>query len=256
MLDFAMLAQQCAPLVDHRTLAAVVSVESGRNPYAIGVVDGHLVRQPRNLDEAVATAEALEQGGWNFSVGIAQVNKKNLDKNGVSYAQAFDACKNLNLGAQILKDCYQRAQVRFPDQQAALQAAFSCYYSGNFTRGFRPDKAGQPSYVAKVLAQATGTAQPIPVVPAVSGSAQSAPKPAKPPLPPADHSSVMMDTTSKPEDSAALDAEPPDHAPVLFHRAAPPAPEPAVDKAPATPVNDATTAINPTDANVRHVRVY
>lgn len=256
MFDFAMLAQQCAPLVDHRTLAAVVSVESGKNPYAIGVVNGHLVRQPRNLDEAVATAEALEQGGWNFSVGIAQVNKKNLDKNGVSYAQAFDACKNLNLGAQILKDCYQRAQVRFPDQQAALQAAFSCYYSGNFTRGFQPDKAGEPSYVAKVLAQATGTAQPIPVVPAVAGSVSAAPRAAKQTGIPADHSPVMMDTANRPEDRATLDAEPADHAPVLFHRAAPAAAESAATPAPATTVGGPAAAISAPDTTVRHVRVY
>lgn len=256
MLNLAMLAQQCAPLVDHRTLAAVVSVESSRNPYAIGVVDGHLVRQPRNLDEAVATAEALEQGGWNFSVGLAQVNKKNLEKNGVSYAQAFDTCRNLKLGAQILTDCYQRAKVTYPDQQAALKAAFSCYYSGNFTRGFKPDKPGDPSYVAKVLAQATGSAKPIPVVPAVAGSAGEPAKPARPNLPPADHASVMMQTVRSPEDQAALASEPADHAPVLFHRAAPPASEPA--SAPAVPADKsgpAAPAAQP-DSNVRHVRVF
>lgn len=251
MLDLAMLAQQCAPRVNLQTLAAVVSVESGRNPYAIGVVDGHLVRQPQNLNEAVATAEALEQGGWNFSVGLAQVNKKNLEKKGVSYAQAFDTCRNLKLGAQILTDCYQRAKVSFPDQQAALRAAFSCYYSGNFTRGFQPDKPGAPSYVAKVVAQATGV-RPIAVVPAVTGSTHVPAKPDQPRPAPADHASVMMQTVRSPEDRAALDSEPADHAPVLFHRAAPPAPAGTAGQGSApTPATSV-----PADSNVRHVRVY
>jgi type IV secretion system protein VirB1 len=48
-----------------------------------------------------------------------------------------------------------------------LRAAFSCYYSGNFTRGFRADKAGQPSYVQKVVANADVQVPPIPVVPAI-----------------------------------------------------------------------------------------
>lgn len=236
MLDlalFTLMAQHCAPSVDHRTLAAVVSVESGRNPFAIGVVGGHLVRQPKNHDEAVATAEALEQGGWNFSVGIAQVNKNNLTRNGVSYEQAFDTCKNLNLGAQILQDCFKRALVKFPDQQTALQASLSCYYSGNFTRGFKPDKPGEPSYVQKVLAQAGLSAKPIQVVPAISGSshipaAVAAPAPG---LPPPDHAPVMLQTSGSPEASNRAEGELPDHAPVLFQRVLPSVLVP-VDEAP------------------------
>ena len=54
-------------------LQHVVRVESGFHPYAIGVVGGRLARQPRNLPEAVATARMLEQQGYNFSLGLAQV---------------------------------------------------------------------------------------------------------------------------------------------------------------------------------------
>ncbi|EPT7341098.1 hypothetical protein ACVR8P_005750 [Pseudomonas aeruginosa] len=80
MLDFMVLAQQCAPTVAPQTMAAVVQVESSFNPYAIGVVGGRL-------------------------------------------------------------------------------------------RGFRPDKAGEPSYVQKVLAQANVEAKPIPVVPSIAPGA-------------------------------------------------------------------------------------
>lgn len=55
--------QRCAPQVHPRTLQAIVRVESGGNPYAIGVIGGALERQPRSLGEAVATAAELERLG-------------------------------------------------------------------------------------------------------------------------------------------------------------------------------------------------
>jgi len=167
MLDVLALAQQCAPTVSPPTMAAILHVESGFNPYAIGVVGGRLARQPSTFDEAIATAKALEAANWNFSVGIAQINRHNLAKYALTYEQAFEPCANVRVGAKILEDCFVRAKHHTTDTQAALRAALSCYYSGNFTRGFRPDSAGKPSYVQKVLAQATGQPQAIPVVPAI-----------------------------------------------------------------------------------------
>ncbi|GHD70287.1 hypothetical protein GCM10007164_14860 [Luteimonas padinae] len=116
----------------------VVSVESSFNPYAIGVVGARLARQPRSLEEAVATAKHLEREGYNFSLGLAQVNRHNLAKQGLdSYEKAFTACPNLAAGARILADCHARAG-------GDWGKAFSCYYSGNFVRGFRD------GYVQKV----------------------------------------------------------------------------------------------------------
>lgn len=136
-------------------LQHVVRVESGFHPYAIGVVGGRLARQPRNLPEAVATARMLEQQGYNFSLGLAQVNRYNLRRHGLgSYEQAFTSCDNLRAGSRILQECYQRA--------GDWGKAFSCYYSGNFTTGFRH------GYVQKVMAQMqpgmATQAMPIPVI--------------------------------------------------------------------------------------------
>jgi len=108
----------------------VVHVESGANPFAIGVVGARLVRQPQNLDEAVATANMLEASGYNYSLGLAQVNRVNFGKYGLDTpAKAFDVCSNLTAGANILADCYRSAN-------GDWGKAFSCYYSGNFTTGF------------------------------------------------------------------------------------------------------------------------
>lgn len=118
----------------------VVRVESSYNPFAIGVVGGRLVRQPRNLPEAVATAQMLESRGFNFSLGLAQVNRYNLKKYGIgSYEAAFQTCPNLIAGARILAECYSRSKGDWGD-------SLSCYYSGNFVTGYRH------GYVQKVFA--------------------------------------------------------------------------------------------------------
>jgi type IV secretion system protein VirB1 len=163
VIDFNTLVQQCAPHVHPTTMTAVVRTESHFNPYAIGVVGGHLVRQPRNLAEAVATVRALDARGINFSVGLGQVNKSNFAKFGLTYETAFDLCKNLSAGGQILSGCYQRAADQMGAGGQALKAAFSCYYSGNFTAGFTHDFNGT-SYVQRVAANAL----PVDAVPAIA----------------------------------------------------------------------------------------
>lgn len=150
MGGFEALAQQCAPAVHPATMAAIVRVESTFNPFAIGVVGGRLQRQPKNAAEAVVTARALEAAGYNFSLGIGQVNHHNLAKYGLDYQTAFEPCVNLKAASLILKECYDRAKANYLDDALALQAAFSCYYSGNFATGFRPDVKGQSSYVQRV----------------------------------------------------------------------------------------------------------
>lgn len=148
----------------------VVQVESSYNPYAIGVVGGRLARQPRSLPEALATVRMLESRGYNFSLGLAQVNRYNLERYGIaSYAQAFQACPNLQAGARILAECNARAG-------GDWGKAFSCYYAGDFSTGYRH------GYVQKVLASMrAGQDEPeaIPVIDRrTSARASRKPKPA------------------------------------------------------------------------------
>ena len=166
MIDFIALSRQCAPHVDPTTLQALVRTESAFNPYAIGVVGGRLQRQPRNRAEAIATARALDAQGINFSVGLGQVNKSNLSRYGLNFQTAFDLCANLQVAAEILRDCYARAATTMGVGDSALRAAISCYYSGNFTRGFKPDYGGS-SYVQRVSANVLPANTPVDVVPAI-----------------------------------------------------------------------------------------
>nr|WP_133670242.1 lytic transglycosylase domain-containing protein [Burkholderia pseudomallei] len=173
-LDFLTLAHQCAPQISPITMAAIVRTESGFNPYAIGVVHGRLLRQPSNAAEAIATARGLEAHGWNFSVGLAQVNYANWAAYGLTEQRAFDPCLNLAAGAAVLQGCFtaaRHAQVDGRhDSQAALRASLSCYASGNFSTGYRT------GYVQRVVDNARlpvppsshasiPAIEPIPVVP-------------------------------------------------------------------------------------------
>lgn len=155
---FLALALACAPQVHTDTARALVSVESAFNPWAIGVVGGALVRQPRHRAEALATAKALRDAGWNFSVGLGQINVGNFDRLGLTLETAFEPCVNLAAMQTVLAECFDRANGSSSKavDQVALRQALSCYYSGNFDTGFRH------GYVRKVVvaARAVPTAQP------------------------------------------------------------------------------------------------
>ena len=145
--------QQCAPMVDQRLMMRVISVESSHNPYAIGVVNAHLQRQPQNLAEAKATAHFLENGGYNYSVGLAQINRSNFSRFNLNFNNVFDVCTNLNAGGQILSECLNRASAR-GYQADVTHKALSCYYSGQL------NSAVGTQYANKVLAKLSINSNP------------------------------------------------------------------------------------------------
>ncbi len=147
---FLALALACAPQVHPETARAIVTVESGFNAYAIGVVGGTLVRQPRSRAEALATIKTLQAGGWNYSVGLAQINVGNLARLGLTADSALDPCASLGAMQAVLGECYERASPG-TNPQTALRRALSCYYSGNFDTGVRH------GYVRRVVATALTT---------------------------------------------------------------------------------------------------
>lgn len=159
-LDFNVLTHVCAPQVAPATMAALVRTESSFNPYAIGVVHGRLLRQPSNQVEAVAAARQLERTGYNYSVGLAQINRANFVRYGLTSDSAFEPCVNLAVGADILTRCFEAARHFSADAQRALQAGLSCYASGDFATGYRI------GYVQRVVANA----QALPTVPSIDPS--------------------------------------------------------------------------------------
>ena len=164
-MDLPAALAQCAADVHPDTMTRLIRVESGFNPYAIGVVGGRLARQPRDLAEAQATARSLAERGVNFSVGLAQINRVNFRAHGLTLANAFDVCANLRAAAAILRGCFERARGRHPEPHTLL-AALSCYYAGDFRRGFAH------GYVARVIGASTVTPPAV-----VSSRAEPSPPP-------------------------------------------------------------------------------
>lgn len=135
-MDFLALAHECAPTVAHQTIVAIVRHESKLNPFAVGINGKtRITRQPTNEQEAIQISETLISMGVSIDMGLAQINSANLKKLGLSVAQVFDPCTNLRAAEKVLHWCYDPAEKKHGSGQAALQAALSCYNTGDFSRG-------------------------------------------------------------------------------------------------------------------------
>ncbi|NBI13680.1 transglycosylase SLT domain-containing protein [[Haemophilus] felis] len=158
------LFAQCASDVAPETLHTLIGVESSRNPYAIAVVYDKNTpdekklhfNQPQTEQEAQNIISALNAEPItykSYSVGLMQVNSSNFKQYGITEENMFNACKNIETGAEIFKACYASAEKNNPqkNEQELLRIASSCYYSGNETRGFKTEKNGT-SYVDRINA--------------------------------------------------------------------------------------------------------
>lgn len=156
--ELSLLITRCAPTVHPETMAAIVSAESRGQQFAIADAGPknmpwaqrkHLVRSfyLGSLDDAVATATSLIANGHTVSLGISQVNDRNLASQGVSLRDVFDPCTNLWVGGKILTGFYERATREFGPGPKALRAALSAYNSGSWVRG------EQDGYVNLVMQQ-------------------------------------------------------------------------------------------------------
>lgn len=132
-------------------MLAIIKTESGGNPLSIGLNGRQngkkikLARQPGNYEQAIQWVTYLENRGYNFDIGIAQVNIKNVHKYGLRAADALDICKNLQMASLILKNNYNQALYKHQDQQTAVRMAISAYNTGNYRKGF------YNGYVSKVI---------------------------------------------------------------------------------------------------------
>ena len=164
------LIQQCAPAVSPILMQALVRAESSGDPLAIGV-DGKQapVPRPRTLEEAVTTAKRMASQGAGFSVGLAQVHASNVRLYGLSWAEAFDPCRNLAVGQKILWNFYHRASASGYSGVAAVWAALRGYNSG------RVDRAISDEYANRVFAYMGGAPPQVQIAPEVAATSPDAP---------------------------------------------------------------------------------
>ncbi|ECK6787724.1 lytic transglycosylase domain-containing protein [Salmonella enterica] len=140
---FLALSLRCAASIHPDTAQEVARVESGFNPYAIGVVGQQKGIFPKDINDALSHVKILKAQGKNYSVGLMQINQSNFNKYNVTEEQLFNPCTNLSVFEKIITDCYQRG--------GTLKRALSCYYSGNFETGQRPEKTfSNTSYTQRI----------------------------------------------------------------------------------------------------------
>ena len=146
MIDVPNYNLSCASNVAPTTMRAIIKTESHGNVLAIALNHGkHLLYAPKTLAQANAWVDYLEEHNYDFDIGLAQINIKNVHKYGYKAHDMLDPCKNLSLAGTILGENYKNAKIGSKDSQEALYKAISAYNTGNYHSGFNN------GYVYKVV---------------------------------------------------------------------------------------------------------
>jgi type IV secretion system protein VirB1 len=143
VLALAALIRHCAPAVAPSTMTAIVRVESGGDPLAIGDNTARRSYYPHDRASAESLARRLLDAGHLLDVGIAQIDSMNFAGFGVTVHTIFDPCINLRVSARILSGDYTFAAQQYGDGQVALRHAIGMYNTGRLNAG--------ASYIARVL---------------------------------------------------------------------------------------------------------
>lgn len=134
------LLTSCSINVSPNLLQPLIQLESGYNPYAIGVV-GSSIRQPHTLSEFIQSVTHLDNENKNYSIGLTQINIKNLNRLNIPVLDAVEPCNNIKLSSIILQECYQK--------YGGIGQTLSCYYSGNDKTGFK--RENNNSYIERFI---------------------------------------------------------------------------------------------------------
>jgi type IV secretion system protein VirB1 len=157
--SFIAIVQECAKGVPAEIMAAIASVESGLNPYAIRMNssargNAELSRQPTTKQEAVAKAKALSLAGHDLDLGLMGLPAASFGAYGITIEQAFDACTSLRVAATRLKMLTKAAEMRGMPKSKADEDALAAYFGGGDAEPGR--EAGYPARVTRARAILAG----------------------------------------------------------------------------------------------------
>lgn len=144
MIDLLLVNICSIPGVHPKTTAAIIKHESSFNEIALNInTPGYSSSGLKSKEAVIEYAEKLYAAKVNFDVGLMQVNSVNFRSYRLSVRDAFDPCRNIRAGTEILKRFYEKAERELGSGQDALKAALSAYNTGNGRSGF------ENGYVAK-----------------------------------------------------------------------------------------------------------
>lgn len=146
MIDFSAIMHQCAPSVAPAVLEAIIRTESSFDPLALHInAKVRLRSPPKSAAQAATWSSWLIGQGYSVDMGLMQINSHNLAALNLTPEGAFDPCRNVRAGAELLKVQYARARQAGSPGSTALLQAISAYNTGNFHGGF------SNGYVEKVM---------------------------------------------------------------------------------------------------------
>jgi type IV secretion system protein VirB1 len=149
-MPFADFYAVCGPWVHRDTIAAVVAVESGGHPWAIGTPHGAYYPHTRN--EAVLILRRALRAEGSVDIGLMQINSQWIERLHIAPEWLLDPCFNVRIGAAILASNFVASARPGRTLIETLAAALSRFNSGS--------ERGALSYALKVLSVRERSGQP------------------------------------------------------------------------------------------------
>src|SRR5690349_13167662 len=122
---FLALAERCAtPIAEPRPVAALVRRASDYEPLTIQFDDGPggpMKLLGSSKADAIQLASELVIAGHRVRVGLAGIDTRDLDRLGVSLAEAFEPCSHIRAAARLMSE--NPAQLMRPSSAPARDEA-------------------------------------------------------------------------------------------------------------------------------------
>ena len=100
---FLALVERCTPDAPAQPLAAIVREASGFEPLAIRADgDRPVALQGTSRADAIELATEFVIAGYRVRVGLAQIDTRDLDALGLTLADGFDPCINIQAAVQLV----------------------------------------------------------------------------------------------------------------------------------------------------------
>ena len=146
MVLFVDLAAQCAPQIPADLLGAIASIESGLQPLMVRTSTAREIAG--SAGEGVAVAVGRLDAGHDVAIGLMGLDARTLGAAGLSYSEAFDACRNLETAGHVVDGMLKAAEKMGLSPSKAERHVIRAYFQRSLARTETVD-----AYEARVIAE-------------------------------------------------------------------------------------------------------